>query len=150
MARRVKKSPSRSLRNKLSAADASTPNTDVSPPAIHTGTDEVFKVRLLEEVEYVRPSGDGAQADGSPEQASQNKIFRPMEAASGELIPAAVFDEAGYLLLNPDVRRAIDESFVYAFRIVMLGAAVLALAAAATGGAIRGATSPRDRPSRTS
>jgi hypothetical protein len=38
---------------------------------------------------------------------------------------------------RPGVRRAIDEAFVSAFRLVMIGAAALALAAAAVGAAIR-------------
>jgi GT2 family glycosyltransferase len=108
VARRVIKPPSRSSRNKVSDADESTPNSDALPPAIHIGTNEVFKVAVIEEVEYVRPNRDGMQADGYPEQTSQNKIFRRMDETSGELIPAAVFDEAGYLRLNPDVRHAIE------------------------------------------
>jgi EmrB/QacA subfamily drug resistance transporter len=38
---------------------------------------------------------------------------------------------------RPGVRRAIDEAFVSAFRLVMIGAAALALAAAAVGAALR-------------
>ena len=38
---------------------------------------------------------------------------------------------------RPVVRRIVDEGFVFAFRLVMIGAAGLALAAAGFGNAIR-------------
>lgn len=40
--------------------------------------------------------------------ASEDRIFRPLEAAREELVPAELFDEAGYLRLNTDVQRAVE------------------------------------------
>ena len=112
MARRLKKLPIRAARNNMSDADKSSPDSDALLPAIDIGTDRVFEVALGKDVENERPDEDrpdedGAEADGYSQQTSEN-IFRPMDETKVELIPATVFDEAGYLRLNPDVRKAID------------------------------------------
>jgi GT2 family glycosyltransferase len=91
----------------VSNADDGTLNDDAPPPATNIGADYVFKTEPLNEAEHGRPNERGAPAHGYPEEDSQN-IFQPMDAASGELIAATVFDEEGYLNLNPDVREAIE------------------------------------------
>lgn len=108
LVRRAKKPPSRRLRNQWRGANDITTESDASPPAIPTHADKVFKVAVLEEVELLRLDGDGAQAGAYSEQASQTEIFRSMDETNPSLIPAEIFDEVGYLRLNPDVRHAIE------------------------------------------
>jgi GT2 family glycosyltransferase len=103
--RRAKKLPVRSPRNKARDGDESAPDSDALPPAI--GHDEVFGVAALETNENDEFDDEAAQGDEPAEQVSE-RIFQPLDEAAGELIPAAVFDEAGYLRLNPDVRQAIE------------------------------------------
>jgi GT2 family glycosyltransferase len=104
---RVKKPPVRPARNKLSDAGLSAPESDPAASAIHIDADKVFKIAVAGDAENKPPNGHEAQADGYPDQTSQ-KIFQLTDEAKGELIPAAIFDEAGYLRLNPDVRQAIE------------------------------------------
>jgi GT2 family glycosyltransferase len=107
VARRVKKLRLRPSRNKANNAEVSTPNSDALPPAVHVDTDKVFNMGLPNDAEKEPPNGDRAHADRYPDQGSQ-KIFQPIGETKGALIPKAVFDEAGYLHLNPDVRHAIE------------------------------------------
>jgi hypothetical protein len=76
----------------------------------------------VQEVEYVRlterlPQGaelsrvemnDSGTASEFEQQSGQGSALQSPDGDRGEPIPAAVFDEAGYLRLNPDVRRAIE------------------------------------------
>jgi GT2 family glycosyltransferase len=102
--RRAKKLPIRSPRNKATDVDKSAPNSDALPPAI--GHDKVFHVAALETIENKHLYSEEAHRDERLEQVSE-RIFQPIDEPKGELIPAAVFDEAGYLRLNPDIRHAI-------------------------------------------
>jgi GT2 family glycosyltransferase len=94
----------RSPRDKASDFNKSVLESDALSTVSH---DKVFKVALHEAIENSPLDCDGAQGGGSLEQTS-DRIFEPMEESKEELIPATVFDEAGYLRLNPDVRHAIE------------------------------------------
>jgi len=70
----------------------------------------------------------------------QLRLSAPVRAAVDRELPkmaGAELDAAVEPALRAAIRRAIDESFVSAFRLVMIQAAVLALAAAAAGALIR-------------
>ena len=107
MVRRGKEPLSRSSRKRLREADEGAPGSEALPPATDSGTDGVFTADLREEVDDASLGEDGARADANARQASHTEIFRPIDSASAELISSDVFDEAGYLRLNPDVGQAV-------------------------------------------
>ncbi len=63
----------------------------------------------------VGQAGDGGesringvmQTSESAQYHSDGELFQPMDPADGDFVVAESFDEAGYVRLNPDVRRAI-------------------------------------------
>ncbi len=74
---------------------------------MHTADVDKFTADTLENPGYVRGNGRGAQAEESTKQGDESTIFGS-EGTGDVLITADVFDEEGYLRLNPDVRHAIE------------------------------------------
>lgn len=105
MTRRAKKVPVRLRRDKAGDADKGELAADASSATV--SHDKTFNAALDEGLENSGVEGDGAQGGGRLDQSS-DRIFEPMEKNRGELIPAELFDEAGYLRLNSDVRRAVE------------------------------------------
>ena len=104
MTRRTKNLPVRSPRATASDVNKTVPASDALPAASH---DKVFNGTPEEASENSSLDCNGAQG-GGPLELNSDRIFEPMGESKGEPIPAAVFDEAGYLRLNPDVRHAIE------------------------------------------
>jgi hypothetical protein len=94
----------RSPRATASDVNKTVPASDALPAASH---DKVFNGTPEEASENSSLDCNGAQG-GGPLELNSDRIFEPMGESKGEPIPAAVFDEAGYLRLNPDVRHAIE------------------------------------------
>jgi GT2 family glycosyltransferase len=107
LARRAKKPPSTPAPNQAGETFESA-SDDALTPEIHTGSDDVFGAPVLENYEYADLAQNAARSDTYAEQPPQTEADRPADKISNELIPAEIFDEAGYLRLNPDVRHAIE------------------------------------------
>lgn len=100
MARRVRKPPSRGEKKS-------------PPPALHSDDQEVEDLRLGEDVapgvefDTVEIT-DSMTAMEYAQQIREGGEPQPPAGSPGEPVPVEVFDEAGYLRLNPDVQRAIE------------------------------------------
>ena len=111
MARRVRQTPSRGSKRRSSPV---VPD-DVIELAQSTSFSEVLVSLEVHEVGHGQ-AGDFAESQingrgqaSEPEQhVSGNESYPPQRAADEDFIAAESFDEVGYLRLNPDVRRGID------------------------------------------
>ncbi len=93
MARRVRQTHSR----------GSTKRPAPVPAKDAVGLDDTQDTHVIESQIH-----DRAQAGDSEEPIEGSVFFQPTDPAEDDVIVAESFDEAGYLRLNPDVRRAIE------------------------------------------
>jgi GT2 family glycosyltransferase len=108
MARRVRQTPSRGSKKKASSYSGGTEilvalevDSETQDERIGNGDPQSDDVPESQ-VDDLIQSGKSARADPG------NVFLRAGDSADGDFIVAESFDEAGYLRLNPDVRRAID------------------------------------------
>jgi GT2 family glycosyltransferase len=99
---------SRSTRDTVNRGDSSATRGAAPPPELRGATGPMTKASTRRTQTEYDQSNDGAPRENRrSDQASEN-IFEPISALQDDLIPATSFDEAEYLRLNPDVRRAIE------------------------------------------
>jgi GT2 family glycosyltransferase len=101
--RSVKNLSARSTRDTVNRGDTSTTSGDTSPPELRGGEAAAPHGGMENE-----RSNDGKSPEDRRSAQASEKIFEPINEPQNDLIPATLFDEAGYLRLNPDVRRAIE------------------------------------------
>jgi GT2 family glycosyltransferase len=106
LAARAKKSAGHS-RKKASGVTEGTLTSDALQ-SFSSRAENVLTVSALEEVKFLRLDGRELPPGGYADQGSIAEVIQSSDEATSKLIPADVFDEAGYLRLNPDVRRAIE------------------------------------------
>jgi GT2 family glycosyltransferase len=87
-----------------------TPPADVLPNDVDEKFDHLRSSETGTALEHATQgvSQGYTPGNGYHEQISQVEIFRQIDVSRAEVISAEVFDEAGYLRLNPDVRRAVE------------------------------------------
>ncbi len=99
MARRVKQTPSRGSKKRPSPASPGLSEIQYE----RTRNDNLSADNAVEsQTDGLLPLDDAAQPDPG------NVFFMPGDSADSDFLVAESFDEAGYLRLNPDVRRAIE------------------------------------------
>jgi GT2 family glycosyltransferase len=121
LARSVKKLPSDRSRDSASDARQGTVRSDMSARGLDLRPDDatsdepkpVEDARLNQSVAQAGEFGRAGVSGLAPIGVAEERIFqdeapRSMDGRRGEHIPAESFDEAGYLRLNPDVRRAVE------------------------------------------
>lgn len=117
MARRVRQTPSRGSNKRPSSVlpsddiefAKSASISDVPAPDVHGDVDSQRNDEGRQEDDAAASQvNELAQASESVQYLPSGEFFAPTDSGDGEFIVAETFDEAGYLRLNPDVRRAIE------------------------------------------
>jgi GT2 family glycosyltransferase len=122
LSRGSKKRPALALRTDVHGSKESTSQEQALRPLYSDSADDQTSVDVIKDGDrepanaYDGQEGESGQLginDSTPiceseRPASQIEAARPIDAVNDDFIPAESFDEAGYLRLNPDVRRAIE------------------------------------------